>query len=175
MNVTSILIFLISSIVLGCTDTSSNLSTEIGEGIEIYLTKSAKANDYNIDYDKLRLDTFTLQDIPVLKYGDIIKYNPSSHTMTLRFSSDNLEVDIRSVYGSMFIVTLDKKPIYCGFFWPLISSATCSHVFILENWPDPDGKFSKKIIFNFSNISSQDPRNDARIIERLKKDGKLIN
>ncbi len=172
MKTNSLFVILICSLFLNCTKNTTLKSWEIGEGIEIYLTKTPKTNDYSIDYINLKLDTIVLEGLPILRYNDIISYKKSSHTMTLNINSDEVDSGIKSVFGRMFIITVDKKPIYCGFMWPLTSSATCSHVYILEKLVGTDGN-KNEITINFTNPTDPDPRSDVRIIDRLKKDEKL--
>jgi hypothetical protein len=168
------LFFLIFSSILqlGCNKTTN--SAEIGEGMEIYLTKSPKTNDYSIDYNKLKIDTIELDPLPIIKYNEITSYSKASHTMKLSINTDEVKSDIKSVYGRMFILTLDKKPIYCGFMWPLVSSATCSHVFIFDKLVGPNGE--KNIMkIKFTNPTYFDPRSNSKLMSRLRDDNKLIN
>ena len=160
-------------LILSCTK-NTTISTDIGEGIEIYLTKIPMTNDYTINYSKINLDTLSLLETPLLLYDDIKTYEKSSHMLSLNISSEKLNVPITSVYGRMFVVTLNKVPIYCGFKWPLISSATCSYVFIVDPLEEVDGLESNQIQIQFTNPKFTDPRSDPRILDRLRKDGKLI-
>jgi hypothetical protein len=172
MKKNSVFVILICSLFFNCTKNATSKSWNIGEGVEIYLTKIPKTNDYSIDYINLKLDTIALEGLPIIRYNDIKSYKKSAHTITLNINSDEVNSDIKSVFGRMFIITVDKKPIYCGFMWPLTSSATCSHVFILEKLVGADGN-KNEITINFTNPSYPDPRSDVRIIDRLKKDEKL--
>jgi hypothetical protein len=74
-----------------------------------------------------------------------------------------------SVYGHMFIVTVDKERIYCGFFRPLLSSAMLDWVIIDEAI---DGKSKNLPVYFINADPEKDPRADSRIVERLTKDRK---
>jgi hypothetical protein len=167
-------LILISLLFLDCSKNSTVSGWDIGEGFEIYITKTPLSNDYSVDYSKLNLDTIALQDIPILRYDDLKSYEKSGHKLTLNISSDKLKVDNTGVYGRMFVVTIDKTAIYCGFKWPLTSSATCSYVSILDPYAEIDGLKSNEILIQYNNPNLADPRLDSRILDRLRKDGKLI-
>ena len=125
-----------------------------------------------MDYSKTDFDTILIEDTPILRYNDLIKYD-TNHKLTLAISHDSIKFENLSVYGTMFIVTLDKTPIYCGFYWPVISSVPCNWVYIEEPFYELDSLEDNELKISFSTQQYTDPRLDYRIIERLKKDGKI--
>jgi len=170
MKTKLIMTVLIGLLIISC-DNSNDI--KIGNGLEIYLTKTAYISNLQKDYSSMNLDTVVLQDAPILKYKDISSYDTLTHKLTLAISHDSLKIGQASVYGRMFIVTIDKKPIYCGFKWPIISSIPCNWVFIEEPYDGLDNLKDNEIEISFQSKQYTDPRNDKRIIDRLKKDGKL--
>ncbi|MFH0761938.1 MAG: hypothetical protein V2A67_10590 [Bacteroidota bacterium] len=146
---------------------------DVGEGFEIYLTVTPYSDNLSIDYSQVDLDTFLLQDTPILRYNDLLKYDTITHTLTLGISHDSLEVGNASVYGRMFMVTVDSKPIYCGFKWPVYSSVAPNWVFIEEPFEALDSLNDNEIIIKFMSDELTDPRLDKRIVDKLKADGKI--
>lgn len=132
MSIRTLIITLICTNLLSC-ETDPERTVEIGNGIEIYLTETPYTNQLDIDYSTMDFDTIVLSDIPVLRYNDIQNYDTVSHKVTLGISHDQLNIGDAGVYGRMFVVTVDKQPIYCGFKWPVISSVPCNWD-PLSNW-----------------------------------------
>ena len=161
---------LISFLIISCDNTND---IKIGNGLEIYLTKTAYSSNLQKDYSSMSLDTVALLPEPILMYKDILSYDTLAHKLTLAISHDSLKIGQASVYGRMFIVTIDKKPIYCGFKWPVISSVPCNWIYIEEPYEALDNLKNNEIVISFQTNQYTDPRNDKRIIDRLKKDGKL--
>jgi hypothetical protein len=160
-------------VVCSCSKEKSS-KTSIGQGFEIYMPKRDLHASYGVDYSKIKLDTIELQEIPILKYDDIQKYDTATHTITLPFLKNKLLFRSTSVYGNMFVVTLDKKPIYCGFHWPSISSAIPIYVFIRDvNFPAPD-VLDTQIRIGLMSTIDMDPRKNEKLIARLKMDKKIL-
>jgi hypothetical protein len=146
---------------------------DTGEGLEIYLTEFPYTVRPGIDYRQVSFDTLLLQETPILRYNDLQKYDTLNHKLTLRISHDSLRLGDAGVYGRMFVVTLDREPVYCGFKWPVISSVGCPWVFIEEPYEELDQLQDNEIIISFNSMSEPDPRKDRQIIERLKLDHKI--
>ena len=170
MKTKFIMAVLISFLIISCDNTND---IKIGNGLEIYLTKTAYSSNLQKDYSSMSLDTVALLPEPILMYKDILSYDTLAHKLTLAISHDSLKIGQASVYGRMFIVTIDKKPIYCGFKWPVISSVPCNWIYIEEPYEALDNLKNNEIVISFQTNQYTDPRNDKRIIDRLKKDGKL--
>jgi hypothetical protein len=163
---------LISLIIISC-EKDDNNNFAIGEGFEIYPTVTYYIHNLEIDYNTVDFDTILLSDTPILRYNDLKKYDTLTHKLTLGISHDSLKIGDASVYGRMFVVTIDKEPIYCGFKWPVISSIPCNWVFIMEPYEDLDNLNDKEIVISFISEQYIDPRLDRRIVNRLKQDAKI--
>lgn len=152
---------------------SHNKDFEIGEGFEIYLSTIPYHYRYQTDYKNIDFDTIDLQGTPVLRYNDLQKYDTLIHKLTLGISHDSLKIGDAGVYGRMFVVTIDKEPIYCGFKWPVLSSVGCNWIFIEEPYTELDQLEDDEIVISRSSNVDPDPRRDRRIVDRLKADGKI--
>jgi hypothetical protein len=161
-------------ILFACNSERTQPVYKSGEGVEIYLAKHTNPYDYSINYTAINLDTIQLQDEPLIRYNDIKKYNLQNHEAELNIPAKSINKFQPHVYGHMFVLTVDKQRIYCGFILPTLSSAIDQWVMIRE--PLGDEANEKKLPIHFvSQQPNQDPRSDQRIISRLNEDGKLID
>jgi hypothetical protein len=163
---------LISLLIMSC-EKDDNKSYSVGEGFEIYSTVTYYIVNLEMDYSRVNFDTILLSDTPILRYNDLIKYDTLTNKLTLGISHDSLKLGDASVYGRMFVVTIDKEPIYCGFKWPVISSIPCNWVYIEEPYEDLDNLNENEIVISFRTQHNIDPRLDRRIVNRLKQDSKI--
>ena len=163
---------LIGLLIIAC-ERSEDKSYAMGEGFEIYLSETPYSHNLYMDYSMVDFDTIKLSDIPILRYNDLKKYDITTHKLTLGISHDSLKIGDAGVYGRMFVVTIDKNPIYCGFKWPVLSSVPCNWVFIEEPFEELDNLQDNELVISFSSEAYPDPRADVRIINRLSRDGKI--
>lgn len=111
----------------------------------------------------------------LIAYDDIIAYNSRSHAFIIREALSR-EIDVsathRGYYQKPFALAIGKEIIYTGYFWSLISSTGCDWLVAL-----PLGQ-ELKIFSGYPGFSPDqqipDRRNDPRLLEILKKDGKLV-
>jgi len=111
-----------------------------------------------MDYNTVNIDTIALEDRPILRYNDLVSYDTSNPKITLRISHDSLKIGDADVYGRMFVVTIDKNPIYFGFKWPVISSVPYSWVYIEEPDAELDHLNDNKIVISCSSNILADPK-----------------
>ncbi|TLX75977.1 hypothetical protein E9993_07100 [Labilibacter sediminis] len=162
----------IVTVLIFLTSCKKEVESYIHSGLEIYSTKIPYYS-WNFDYNSVNLDTVQLSEVPVLHYSDLIKYDTLTHKLTLAISHDSLQIDNVMELGEVFVLTLNKEPIYCGFRWPMnYSNPPPPWVFIEE--PLPFDKLQEnEIVISYESTPAKDPRLDKRIIDRLKKDGKI--
>jgi len=160
-------------VVISCEKHNDYKKFDIGKGFELYLTVTPYSSNLYKDYGSINFDTILLPDKPLLRYNDLIKYDTITHKLTLGISHDSLKIGDAGVYGRMFVATIDKKPIYCGFKWPVLSSVPCNWVFIEEPYQSLDNLNDNEIVISFNSGVYKDPRLDKRIVDRLKTDGKI--
>jgi len=163
---------LICLLTIAC-ENSEEKNYAIGEGFEIYLTETPYSHNLYMDYSTMDFDTIVLSDMPILRYNDLKKYDTTTHKLTLGISHDSLRIGDAGVYGRMFVVTIDKKPIFCGFKWPVISSVPCNWVYIEEPYENLDNLKGNELVMSFSSEVYPDPRTDKRLVNRLLQDGKI--
>jgi hypothetical protein len=179
MKTNLIIVYLIGLLILSCEKDSKDDSK--GAGFEIYRVDTTYLHNIHKDYSTLDLDTFILEDAPILRYEDLLKYDTAKHKLTIGISHDSLKIEVSDFdhnFGSMFMVTLDKEPIYCGWFVGGFWSMPCNWVYILEPIYESDSLEDDEVIISFHYNSdywqkNPDPRLDPRIIERLSADGKI--
>ena len=169
---------LIIMIQLSCSD-ESNLDSIDSSDFEIFLTENLINYNGSIDYSKINLDTIDLNDIPFLTMADIESYDTVNHIINLKKNKDDLDFPSPEVYGQMFVVVVDKEPVYCGFFWSIISSVPCNWIFI-EDPNELNGLTDHQIQIsagypNFSHFHGVDPRNNSCIIDVFRQNGKLTS
>ena len=176
MRTKFIFAFLIVTFILSCKKENEFIMVPNNNGFEIYMTVKPHTNNLKVDYSKVDFDTIVLYDKPIIRYQDLISYDTIKHILKLGISHDSLDFHV-AVTGRMFVLTIDKIPIYCGFLWPVTSSIPCNWVYILEPHESLDHLNDNEIVISFmSTINKEpakDPRLDKRIIDRLTKDKKI--
>ncbi len=106
---------------------------EIKEGLEIYLLEKTRHNEVPI------LDKIHLPDKPLLLFSDIRYYDWKTHEIILssggwarvrrKITRKAIEFD-----GLPFVLTINRQPIYIGYFWSLrYSESTETPVVFVEN------------------------------------------
>ena len=72
------IIFLIGFLIISC-EKDNNGNSPNTDGFEIYRTKTTYRHEINKDYSIVDLDTIVLEDTPILRYDDLIKYDTITH------------------------------------------------------------------------------------------------
>jgi hypothetical protein len=150
-----------------------------GGGIEFYLTNNTiSTNASYSSYVAIQVDTLSIENEPFITYDDILLYDSANYTYTLRFSKYSESFSELYKEPNSFVISLDGEPIMYGYFWSLIRSQSCPCVYLLEPLENLNSDNSNEIKLYFGYPSAEfamgnDPRNDPRLIERLKRDGKL--
>jgi hypothetical protein len=158
-------IFIISS----CEKDVKN-EEEIKGNVYFYLLKSYETKNNS---SEIITSTAQIADKPLIDYKDIISYNSdlSIYNISKKAREKILSL-ITDVSGPAFAVTIDKKIIYVGYFWPVTSSASC-------DWTNIDPLFidfwdGLKVMQGESR-DNPNPGNDSSLIEVFQRDKKLIN
>jgi len=168
----SIIISLLILLLTGCEKYLS--PRQQGYGLEFYLIKdfqrigtSAKIINSNVN----------LSDSVIIYYDEILSYNSDTYTFTVTESCANKLNDFKNnhIHGKPFAVTVDKELIYTGYFWCGFSSSMVDWVTI-----DPlnySGKNQLPVSLGYPGLFQgdyiPDNRNDYRILDILRRDGKL--
>lgn len=121
---------------------------------------------------KIDLSDIKFEDTPIISSDDIISYYKKTHEIKLTASAferiEQLDIPLR---GRVFVVCVDRNPIYAGAFWNPISSVAFPCIIIMKPFRATD-----KCIIQLQPspvFEGEDPRSDQRIFQSLKRRGKL--
>jgi hypothetical protein len=158
--------------VLSCS--KENDKNPVDGVVDIYLLKTFEriSSSYAI------IDsTVITEDKPFIKYSDLLSYDPKDHVFSISLEiHDSIENIHFPTIGTAFAVKVSNKIIYTGYFWPSYSSAGCNWVVIDPIMIDYYGGLKVELGYP-GRIEGQqipDNRNDKKIIDIFKRDGKLI-
>ncbi len=145
-----------------------------GEGFAIYLTRD---NIRPADMVGASLDGVALAESPIIATSDIVDYDSFIHEIELTPAAYQRVAEMQvPTYGVSFVVCVDKKPIYWGAFWTLVSSASFDGVtiWVAPVMSDKENTMAMELGYPAPSFySGQDPRADARIFSALRAAGKL--
>jgi hypothetical protein len=169
-----IIIVLIASFVfLGCEKHVS--PRQLGQGLEFYLIKDFQKIGTSA---KIENSTVKLSDSLIIYYDEILSYNSDTYTFKVTEGCAKRLNDFRNnrIHGTPFAVTINKEIMYTGYFWCGFSSLSVDWVTI-----DPlmfTGKNQLYVSLGYPGLMQgdyiPDNRNDYRILEILRRDGKLV-
>ena len=168
----SIIILFLLGILAGCERYQS--ARQQGNGLEFYLIADFQKVGTSA---KIINSTVKLSDSVIIYYDEIESYNSDTYTFTVTEScADKLnDFENNHIHGTPFAVTVDKEIIYTGYFWCSFSSASVDWVTI-----DPlnySGKNHLRVSLGYPGLFEgdfiPDNRNDHRILDFLRADGKL--
>lgn len=161
-----LMVFITGILTGGCRSTG-------GEGFAIYLTEEDIAPE-----DISSLLGVKITDKPFIGADDIISYNMQTHEIKLTTEAfARLKALQVPVQGTSFMVCVGRQPVYQGAFWTPISSISYSGVTIWKPYEN-DTKPVIELSLGYpgsSFYSGEDPRNNARLMFALEKDGKLVS
>lgn len=182
----SIAVILFSAIFIlstGCSTESESKTENVPDGkskesisgIEFFLIQDfSTIENTNGQIDE---NTIVLDEEPLIGYHDIIRYNTEEYAFTI---SDNGAGAIQklehSVRGVPFAVVADGELIYTGYFWPSYSSVSCDWMVIDPMMISADHEMKVRAGYPGlpQGMTIPDRRNDERILQILRTDGKLI-
>ena len=144
-----------------------------GEGFAIYLT----AQELSVgDMRQVALSEVQLADKPLISVNDIVSYSKETHEIELTPDAYALVKQLRlPMTGTVFIVCVDRKPIYWGLFWSIASSQGPPHDVVYCYIPGALGAPIGSIRLDYPPMydSSKDPRSNSEIMRSLDRAGKL--
>ena len=117
-----------------------------------------------------------LGNIPIVSKKDIVSYDRQTHEIILAPEATErlLKLDV-PVNGKVFVVCVDRRPVYWGAFWTPICSMSFDGATILK--PLSPNVNTIKIELGYpsgSLFNGDDPRAESRVIKSLEKAGKLL-
>ncbi len=146
-----------------------------GKEVELYLIETFNTVD---NTEKINEASVVLSSEPLIYYDDILSYDQDLFVFKIseRAISAIEQMNV-PVNGTAFAITVDRNLIYTGYFWPSYSSATCQWIYT-----DPlmiDFNEGLKIKVGYPSIlpgeTIPDNRNDPRMLQVLRRDGKLVD
>jgi hypothetical protein len=141
-----------------------------GFGLEIYLL-----DDFKTPLNSLEIiaGSEKLSKTPIIYYHNIIYYDSTDYFFKLDLSKAEELKHMDWTYRKAFSLTIDKTIIYSGYFDTYSSNAGVDWIVInpLSIDSSVDIKLGYPVVPN--RLRSNDPRNDGRLIDLLKKDNKL--
>jgi hypothetical protein len=142
--------------------------------VEFYLVA-----EFNTVGERCAIDLHSveLDPDPLIWYAELLSYNPEEHIFEITDGAKNTIQNLEhSVFGVPFGVTADGALVYTGYFWPGYSSLSCQWIVI-----DPlfwMGGNSLRVELGYPGLLEgaeiPDLRNDPRILDIFRRDGKLV-
>jgi hypothetical protein len=166
---TVFLLLTVAFIISSC-EKDTRSEEEIKGDVYFYLLKSYETKNNS---SEIITSTAQIADKPLINYKDIISYNSDLSVYNIsKKAREKILSLITDVSGPAFAVTIDKKIIYVGYFWPVTSSASC-------DWTNIDPLFidfwDGLKVMPGDNWDKPNPGNDSSLIEIFKRDKKLVD
>jgi hypothetical protein len=118
-----------------------------------------------------------LNDSSLIEYSDITAYDPETHRFFLTASANQALAKIGSekLHGKAFALTINREPVYTGYFWAAFSSSICDWVNVDPLSFANTTFFEVKLGYPWYSPEMQIPdnRNDQILLDILQQDGKL--
>ncbi len=118
---------------------------------------------------------YELANSPVISLYDIISYAKDTHEIELTARAyTRITEPIIQLSGKVFVVCVDKKPIYWGAFWSPFSSQSFDGVTIWVPAMEQGNVIRLRLGYPSPDYyQGKDPRSNPEIIQSLEKAGKL--
>ncbi len=165
-------LFFISFFTSSCSKEETIRCFTDAEGVDIYLLESYETTETGCQINEV---TAIIKSDPFINYSGLLSYNSKEYTFTISQDAKKKMMDIQfPVSGIAFAVVVHNEIIYTGYFWPGYSSQACVWTTI-----DPLHLYSGNelwVTLGYPGEISQiaDKRNDSRILDVFRRDGKLI-
>jgi hypothetical protein len=117
-----------------------------------------------------------VRDIPLIPYEDLTYYDAGEHVFGLSSAGVDSLLSLNApVSGIPFAILAGEALIYTGYFWPSTSSASCQWVVIDPLFAEMDQRMQVRLGYPGQQEGADIPdhRNDPRILDVFRKDGKL--
>jgi hypothetical protein len=162
-------------LIINACEKTSNI-TPPGKDVEIYVLESCETVG---ETSEIVSSSAIIGNEPLIRYDQILYYN----SKTFIFKVDDSAISSLNQDGGLkfhfkaFAITVDKKIIYTGYFWPGYSSSIVKWFVIDPLGISNENELQVEMAYPTNNFAGNyaDLRNDKRIIDVLKRDGKLRN
>lgn len=153
-----------------CIPDTSHIDTSSKFGIYLLKEKISLKELSTIDISNLKT-----KKLPLISLDDIISYNQHDHSLNLtREAVRKIDGRKKQLVCAVFVVCVNKEPIYAGAFWAYYLSSSFDGVII--PLPLMSGKNLLKIQLGYPAegcFKGEDLRADPRIVAILRKNGKI--
>lgn len=139
------------------------------EGFAIYLL----ARDIPVS-EMPSVSYLELTENPIISLGDIVSYSRTGHEIELSTYAIErlLQLEVPA-YGKVFVICVDRQPVYWGAFWTPVSSIPFNGVTILKPLSLDRQTIQLGLGYPSGYFTGNDPRPDPKIIQSLEQAGKL--
>jgi len=163
-----ILVFLILC-VSACEKKISNVKGEV----ELYLLEAYETVDKS---PEIELQSIVLEQVPLISYSGIKSYHAGEHYFKVTDDArEAVEEHAWTVGGTAFAITADEEVVYTGYFVPAYSSMSVQWVVIDPILWRLNNKMYVELGYpgQVEGVVIPDLRNDPRILDIFRRDGKL--
>ena len=158
-------------ILAAITSTLASCEKQSESGLEIYLLTDYQKKSQGAE---IISGSEKLSENPVISYNDIILYDSADHYFQIAEAKAQELSRIKwGTQGTAFSLTVNKQIIYSGYFMPGYSSLGLDWISIDPLAYDSKIRVTLGYPVDWPQFQGPDPRNDARIINCLRKDNKL--
>jgi hypothetical protein len=164
-----LLLFFVAAWIISC-----DRVNEVTGDVALYLLE-----EYHTTGDGCPIDesSVVLEPDPLITYDGLTYYDANEYefgiTREVMEVISNMEFPVS---GVPFGVTAGGKLVYTGYFWPLYSSLACPWITIDPLFMEINQSLSVQLGYPgaIEGADLPDPRNDPRILDIFRRDGKLI-
>lgn len=142
--------------------------------VEFYLLDAFETVDSTPEID---LSSIVLSEEVLLSYADLKSYNAREYFFELSDDAKEIiEGMEHSVNGTAFVVSANEELVYTGYFVPSYSSVSLQWIVIDPTFWHLTKRMYVKLGYpgQFDGFDIPDLRNDERILEIFRRDGKLV-
>ncbi len=159
---------------LGCDQGS--LDGIPGNSVDFYGLSNYQTLDQSM---KIIENTVELNDSIIIPYAEIIAYQSKTHTFIITDYLSEILSDWENnpLARKPFAVVADREIIYTGYFWYGFMSSSCDWVIIDPIDDSDENKLTVQLGYPgiIAGDIIPDKRNDPRILDVLRHDGKLMD
>ena len=166
---------MIGCLLLALNSCDQGLGPYTGSQIRFYLLESYELSD--AFGSKIDESTAVCEKIPFITYEELLAYNPDDYTFRISEDAKARIIDSQDhVARRAFGVTAGSELIYTGYFWPGYLSSSCDWVVIDPLSVALDNVLEVRLGYpgTINGVVIPDKRNDRRLLEIFRRDGKLI-
>ena len=173
MKTTPLFLFSLACI-LGLFSSCDESNKVVSGGVAFHLLVSYDTLDVGCAIDE---STVVLESEDLIEYFWLISYDLVDYVFEISDEAigaiENLE---HSVFGIPFGVAVDGELIYTGYFWPSYSSLGCQWITVDPILASMDHGFRVRLGYpgQLDDAEIPDRRNDPRILDIFRRDGKLL-